>query len=156
MHPDTPVVLPHITAAQRQTLIALLDSIATGYNVDARRRSDAVRLAHALDLHLDAVPAEPPVEEDPARAYLLGKHRTAGNTAPRCEHPDHIGPRTERDQGCTGCTSGNAAPGIRTLHDGTEEEHTRHPHMGSVCMTPANGYGGYDMGGYDGTEQRPR
>lgn len=27
--------------------------------------------------------------------------------------------------------------------------------MGAVCMVPANGYGGYDMGGYDGTEQRP-
>ena len=54
MNPDTLVALPPITAAQRQLLISVLEHARSqGYPGYAER---VIGLAHALDLHRDAVP----------------------------------------------------------------------------------------------------
>lgn len=76
MNPDTLVALPPITAAQRQSLIALLRAqVLTDWG------STAIRLAHALDLHKDAVRAAAPDHDAALQARLVEAARTRGTTS---------------------------------------------------------------------------
>lgn len=76
MLPDTLVQLPTITAAQRQLLISVLETENRRRSaMGARKAADSVvALAHALDLHLDAVRAETPVENAAPRTLHDGEH----------------------------------------------------------------------------------
>ena len=87
MHPDTLVALPPITAAQRQRLISVLHRAHADPTWEAHR-SRIAELAHALDLHKDAVPAENPAVDPKheAVARLLGVSNYAVAQADRIRH----------------------------------------------------------------------
>lgn len=116
MHPDTPVTLPTITAQQRQTLIALLHK-AHRDTSHVRERADIVALAHALDLHNDAVPVEP------VSAYGTSE------VCPVCGQPDNCGD-------CDHTPVGNAAPGPYYIQPMTGTVHTD-----PACSTGTARYG---------------
>lgn len=115
MHSDTPVTLPTITAEQRQTLISVLENEVKRRGLGDHASDDVIALAHALDLHNDAVRAEPPAGNAAPDERLIcikgewyvytagpfgtreaAERRLVGNPAPDLDTCDRCGKAEER------------------------------------------------------------